>query len=225
MKSAIFFTLVSLSLSAQVPCPTCPPVVGVNAPAMTSTSGVSGTATQSTAGVYVPNAAHGATTFSVGQQTNTGGFAAQPTSVTGETANGFIQLDGWTTVSGTMTGDAHNSAATTYGSTGNTGLATVGQTGNGALTTSLLGSGNLQTGASALLGSIDGHGNLTSGGFASNSTLSNFNYCANGGQGWQGGGSTIGSGSATVGSLLNGFTVNGSATVTTTVCPIPQTGH
>ena len=224
MKCAILFTLVSIGLSAQVPCPTCPPVVGVNAPAQTSTSGVSGVATQSTAGVFAPVQAHGATTFSVGQQTNNGAFAAQPTSVTGETADGHIQLDGWTTVSGTTTGDAHNSLATTYGSTGNTGLATVGQTGNGVFTTTLQGSGNLQTGASALLGTIDGHGNLTSGGFASSSTLSNFNYCANGGQGWQGGGSTIGSGLAQVGSILNGFTTTGSATVTTTVCPIPQ-GH
>lgn len=201
-----------------------------------STSGVTGTATETNAAVYtqsfnLPGTGNysftgvGGSFGSGGDQTATAGFNAQTTPYWGDTndsANGNAFVTGKTTVTGSFTTGSDDAKSTAWGNTNNSGNVNVGDSPSSNFNTNLSGSGSLGTNSFAFLGNFEVNaGSMTpiNGAFAQGSTAGTFNYSAQGGSGWIGCGSTTQWTTSQVSGLPNGFTTTTSSSVVSTACP------
>lgn len=205
-----------------------------------STSGVSGTATETTGGVYQQSVGfndtltvgstvnlYSASFGSGGSQSATSSFSAQPINYcNGEDANGSATVSGQITVKGGIITTDNSIGSWAFGSTSNNGNVSVAEHGgNQPDPVSLSGSGSFTTSTSALIGtfSVGADSNFApvNGAFAQSNTSGAFNFSAssNGG-GWTGNGSTVQNGFSQTFNLGNGFSASSSASVISIACPV-----
>ena len=202
-----------------------------------STSGVSGTATETNAAIYtqsynIPGAGNytfagtGGSFGSSGSQSATSSFSAQTTPYFGDTndnASGNAFVTGGTTVTGSFIVNGNTATSTAWGNTNNNGNVNVSDSPSSNFNTVLSGSGSLGTNSFSFIGgfamSITGSMTPTNGAFAQGSTCGTFNYSAQGGSGWIGSGSTTQWTTSQVSGLVNGFSATTSSSVNSTACP------
>lgn len=201
-----------------------------------STSGVSGTATETNAGVYtnsfgIPGNGNynytgvGGSFGSGGSQTATASFNAQtayPLS-SNDNASGSAFVTGNTTLTGSFIVGNNTATSTTWGNTNDNGNVNVNDSPSGNFSTNLSGSGSLGTSSFSFIGTfgMTSSGSMTpiNGAFAQGSTTGAFNFSALGGSGWTGSGSTTQWTTSTVSQLPNGYSATTSSSVVSTACP------
>ena len=158
-----------------------------------------------------------------GNQQGSATFYANPSNPAGESLIGNIDLNGHVIVEAGVTHiDGTSITSWASGDVGNSGIVTISETGGltPTATTTLSGSGLLLLATFASLGAgSDGTGTIKEGGWAGGSLTGSFSYNANGGYGWEGGGSAVGNLSSTVTKLPNGYTSISGGHLTVTVCP------
>ena len=216
-------------------------LLSIPAAAQESTSGVYGTATQTTGAVFQNTVSVGlpaytwtgedllgvhSASFGVGgSETVSVGFSAQPSTNCwrGEDANGTGSVTGATTVQGGLISGPNTDGSWAKGTTSGAGNVSVDSNPCSNTPDYLNGSGNLTTGTSALIGNFTvttGGLSPVNGAFASSATTGGFNFSASNGN-WSGNGyTTQNSCSQVFNNLGNGFSATSSSSVTSVACPV-----